>query len=136
MSIGHSRHSEEAGALKRRAFEFLDLAREAMKRGAYDVSCFLSEQAAQMRVKSILLEYVGDYPRIHSIRALLEEVVKSRENDALKKFLQKNRIRLVALEDAYIISRYTPSEYTKEDAEDFIHLVDEIMSLIEGVTRK
>jgi len=136
MNIDHSSHMDEVEALRRRAGEFLDLAREAIGKGAYDVSCFLSEQAVQMRLKSMLLEYVGDYPRIHNIRALLVEVMKSRENDILKKFMKKNRIRIVALEDAYIISRYTPTKYTKEDAEDFVRLVDEIMSLMNGTMGK
>ena len=115
--------------MRRRASDFLGLAREALRRGNYDISCFLSEQSSQLHLKSVLLEEVGDYLRTHSIRALLAEVSKSFGGEEFRGFIKKNRVRLIALEDAYIIARYAPTSYTKEDAEDMINLAEEIIRL-------
>jgi len=129
MDIGRSPHREEVETLRRRASDFLGLAREALRRGNYDISCFLSEQSSQLHLKSVLLEEVGDYLRTHSIRALLAEVSKSFGGEEFRGFIKKNRVRLIALEDAYIIARYAPTSYTKEDAEDMINLAEEIIRL-------
>jgi len=122
--------------LSRRATEFLELAKEALRRKNYDISCFLSELAAQLHVKSVLLEEVGDFPRTHSMRTLLAEVSKSLWGEKIRAFIQDNRVRLIALEDAYIIARYTPTSYTEEDAEDMINIAEEIISLTSKVQDK
>lgn len=131
MGFDRSPHREEVDALRRRASGFLELAREALRIENYDVSCFLSEQAAQLHLKSVLLEEVGDYPRTHSIRTLLTEVSKSFGSEKIEEFTRENRARLIALEDAYIIARYTPTSYTEEDAEDMVKLAGEIITLTE-----
>ena len=122
-----SPHRAEVEALRRRAAELLELAGEAPRMGNYDVSCFLAEQAVQLHLKSVLLERVGDYPRTHSIRTLLSEISKIIEDEKVKELSQKNGARLIALEDAYIIAKYTPTTYTKDDAEDLFSLAKEII---------
>lgn len=136
MGIDRSPHRDEAEALRRRAGDFLELAREALRMENYDISCFLSEQAAQLHLKSVLLEEVGDYPRTHSIRTLLSEISRSFGGEEIKGFTRKNRARLIALEDAYIIARYAPTTYTREDAEDMINLADETIRLTSRVWKK
>jgi len=131
-----SPHRAEVEALRRRAAEFLELAREALRMGNYDVSCFLAEQAVQLHLKSVLLERVGDYPRTHSIRTLLSEVSKVIDGEKVKELTQKNRARLIALEDAYIIARYTPTTYTKEDAEDLFSVAKEIITVTSEERKK
>ncbi len=125
---GRSPHRDEVQSLRERGSGFLEVARGALTTGRYNISCFLSEQAAQLHLKSVLLETVGDYPRTHRIRELLAEASKTRKEE-IQGFVQKNRTRLIALEDAYIISRYTSSKYTNEDAEDMIKLAKEILNL-------
>jgi len=136
MGFGRSSHRDEVEALRRRAGDFLELAREALRIENYDISCFLSEQAAQLHLKSVLLEEVGDYPRTHSKRTLLTEVSKSFGGERIREFTSKNRARLIALEDAYVIARYTPTTYTEEDAEDMIKLTGETITLTEKAKRK
>ena len=46
-------------------------------------------------------------------------------------FTRKNRARLIALEDTYVIARYTPTTYTEEDAEDMINLAGKTIHLTE-----
>jgi len=136
MGVTRSPHRDEAETLRRRASDFLALAREASRMENYDISCFLSEQAAQLHLKSVLLEEVGDYPRTHSIRNLLAEISKSIIGEKIRKFTHTNRVRLIALEDAYIIARYTPTTYTKEDAEDMVSLAGETIRLTSKVPKK
>jgi len=136
MGVKRSPHRDEAETLRRRASDFLALAREALRLENYDISCFLSEQAAQLHLKSVLLEEVGDYPRTHSIRNLLEEVSRSFMGEEIREFTDTNRVRLIALEDAYVIARYTPTTYTREDAEDMISLAGETIRLTSKVRKK
>ncbi|MEM1611215.1 MAG: HEPN domain-containing protein [Sulfolobales archaeon] len=60
----------------------------------------------------------------------LNRVLKSRD---LEGFVAVNRSRLLALEDAYLMSRYYIREYEKEDAEDMVKLVEEVLSLLKRV---
>lgn len=105
-------------------------AREALVRDRYDLSCFFSEQAVQLYTKSVLLERVGDYPRLHHLRALLSELAKDMSSKELEEFLRENRVGLSNLEDAYLVSRYTTKIYLKEDAEDMVKLAEIAISTV------
>jgi len=130
--MGQSPHRYEVERMRVRASAFLELAREALRMENYDVSCFLSGQAAQFHLKSVLLEAIGDFPRTHNMRNLLTEVSKSHGGHGIDEFVRRNRTRLIALEDAYIIAEYIPATYTQEDARDMIQMAEEIT----GVTSK
>jgi len=119
--------------LRRRAVEFLEGAEEALRAGRYGLACFLSEQAVQLYVKSKLLELVGDYPRTHYIRVLLGELLRSIDDERLRRFIRDNRARISSLEDAYLMARYSEKEYFREDAEDAVSLARELIKLIEGL---
>lgn len=123
----------EADILKRRHAEFLREAESALSKGFYDVSCFLAEQALQLFLKYVLLRFVGDYPKTHSVRRLLGEVCGLLNSEELEEFNKANRVRLSALEDAYLMARYFLKEYTKEDAEDMIKLVEEVIEIVDRV---
>ena len=126
-------HRREVEVLRRRSLEFLEEARIALRRGSFDIACFLAEQALQLYLKSILLELVGDYPRTHSVRRLLGEVNRLLNSSELEEFIRVNRIRLSVLEDAYLMARYFIKEYSREDAEDMIKLVKETINIIDKV---
>lgn len=130
MSWRGSPHRHEVEVLRRRAGEFLEEARESLKRGHYDLVCFFSEQAVQLYLKSVLLERLGDYPRLHQVRALLLELFKEASSGELEEFFSHNRARLSSLEDAYLIARYTIKEYTRDDAEDMVKLAEEVISMV------
>ena len=40
---------------------------------------------------------------------------------------------MIVIEDAYLLSRYFTREYSREEAEDMVRLVKEVMSLLESV---
>ncbi len=128
-------HKEEVEVLKRRSLEFLEEAKEALRRGFYDVACFLAEQSLQLYLKSLLLEIVGDYPRTHSVRRLLGEVANVLSSEELRRFVKVNRARLLALEDTYLMARYYVRRYEREDAEDMIKVVKEVIDVINRLRR-
>lgn len=125
-----SAHRSEVEVLRRRSLGFLDGARVALERGSYDIACFLAEQSLQLYLKSVLLEVVGDYPRTHSVRRLLGELRDVLGSKVLRDFIKANRARLSNLEDAYLMARYFVKEYVKEDAEDMVKLVEEVMRVV------
>ncbi|MEM4970736.1 MAG: HEPN domain-containing protein [Sulfolobales archaeon] len=126
-------HRLEVEILKKRSSMFLEEAKHALDRGFYDLTCFLAEQSLQLYLKAVLLELVGDYPRTHSIRHLLGELNRVLKSQDLEGFVAANRSRLLALEDAYIMSRYYIREYEREDAEDMVKLVEEVLSLLKRI---
>jgi hypothetical protein len=52
----------------------LSAARELMQLERYHLACFLAQQAAEMSLKAALVWFRGDYPRVHLIRTLIEEL--------------------------------------------------------------
>ncbi|MGB9895997.1 MAG: HEPN domain-containing protein, partial [Thermoproteota archaeon] len=104
----------EVRLLRRGAKAFLG-AFDSLNSGDYDLASFLSEQAIQLHLKSILLEKLGDYPRTHSISLLISILKKTSSYDALVKFLEERRKDVSLMEDAYIASRYLVREYTREE---------------------
>ena len=123
----------EVRLLKRRALDFLEEAKIALRRGSYDIACFLAEQALQLYLKFILLKIVGDYPRTHSIKRLLGEIARLTNSSELRNFMRVNRARISALEDAYLMARYFIKEYDEDDANDMIKLVEEIVNLVNKI---
>ncbi len=117
----------EVRLLRRRAKAFLARALDSLNSGDYDLASFLSEQAVQLHLESILLEKLGDYPRTHSISLLISILKKTSNYDALVKFLEERRREVSLMEDAYIASRYLVREYTREEAEVLISVAKEVL---------
>ncbi|MEM0267109.1 MAG: HEPN domain-containing protein [Thermofilaceae archaeon] len=129
---------EEVEILRRRALTFLNHAREAVERGEFDFACFSSEQAAQLFVKSVMLELVGETPRSHRVRELLHLLSRlaPEAEEPVTEFVRRNREALRALDDAYIASRYLPSAYTREEAEAFVKLAESLIELVSEVLER
>ncbi|MEM2050075.1 MAG: HEPN domain-containing protein [Thermoproteota archaeon] len=68
---------EEVELLRKRAKVFLETSKYLVEKGDYDVAAFNPEQAAQLYLKSTLLEIIGDYPRTQSIIFLLKELERT-----------------------------------------------------------
>lgn len=56
--------------------------------------------------------------------------------DVVSEFVRNNREKLRALDDAYITSRYLPSKYHREDAEELLETSKEIFKLGERILEK
>ncbi len=132
-------HVEEYEILDKRAREFLAEAKEALEHGRYDLACFFAEQAAQLYLKAILLKLAGEYPRTYQIRTLLSrlaELLPDEKRRQIVEFMRSNRARLSELEDVYIMARYSTKSYTREDAEDLVRLVVDIINMVEELVRE
>jgi len=105
---------DEVELMKKRSAAFLDVAKYSLRPGSYDVAAFGAGQAAQLHLKSTLLELIGDFPRTHSIISLLGELrrVNEKEVDA---FVQKHKRGFHNLEDAYLVSRYFYKIFDREE---------------------
>ena len=128
--------ADEVQTLRRRAQEFLSQAKSALEQGYYDLSSLFSEQAAQLYLESVLLQQIGDYPRIYSLKVLLSEILKLTPSKTIDAFVRENRIKISALEDTYIMARYTTKSYTSEDAEEFLKLADELIDKVQELIKK
>lgn len=132
-------HVEEYEILDKRAREFLAEAKEALEHGRYDLACFFAEQAAQLYLKAILLKLAGEYPRTYQIRTLLSrlaELLPDEKRRQIVEFMRSNRARLSELEDVYVMARYSTKSYTREDAEDLVRLVVDIINMVEELVRE
>lgn len=118
---------DEIRILRRRAKAFYNRALDSLKSGDYDLASFLSEQAVQLHLKSILLEELGDYPKASSISYLISILSKLSKHKELIKFLEENRLAVRLMEDSYISSRYLVREFNKEEAETSIKIAKEVL---------
>jgi HEPN domain-containing protein len=120
---------EEEENLLRRSERFMETADYQLKRGFYDLAVFSLEQALQLFLKAKLLANGVDYPRTHSVRALLEVLmeVAQEERSAIKHILDTYLMDLGVLEDAYITSRYVMRDFRREEAERLARVVREVM---------
>jgi len=75
-----SRKDEERNLL-RRTERFIETAEYQLSRGFYDLAVFSLEQALQLFLKAKLLANGVDYPRTHSVRALLEALMEVSQED-------------------------------------------------------
>ena len=120
-------HMDEVAILRRRTKAFLNRALDSLEAKDYDVASFLSEQAVQLYLKSLLLEELGDYPRTHSISTLLTILGKVEKYKNVAKILEIKKREIRLMEDAYISSRYLVREFDEEEAQTLIKLAKEII---------
>lgn len=121
---------EEVEHLLRRSKEFLETARYQINQGFYDLAVFSLEQAPQLSLKSKMLASGTDYPRTHSVRALLQilsDLVPDDEKPSMKQMLDEHLFELGILEDAYITSRYVMRRFSREEAQSLLKVVEEVM---------
>lgn len=122
---------EEAERLLDRSRRFLDTADYQIKRGFYDLAAFSLEQSLQLFLKARLLEYGADYPRTHSVRALLEalaSIAPESKREIIRILISKYILELGVLEDAYITSRYIMRNFERAEVERLKKAVVEVMS--------
>jgi HEPN domain-containing protein len=114
---------EEIEVFLDRAKKFEMAGEHFFKNGIYDLSAFHIEQAFQLYLKYILAKEIGYFPRTHSLSKLFKEL--SKIDKGFYDFYKKNEIILKDVEDAYILSRYFPREYSKEEVEKMIYALKE-----------
>ena len=124
-----TRKDEEKNLLKK-SNDFLETAEYQTGRGFYDLASFSLEQSLQLFLKAKMMAEGSDYPRIHSVRSLLEMLLKlvpKNKTTTVQSILEKYSLELGMLEDAYITSRYVMREFTKQEVEKLTKAVKEMM---------
>ncbi len=123
---------KEGEILKIRAERFLELAKEAYKKGFYDLTAFHIEQAVQLYLKYNLWKILGDFEKTHDIRELLEEYGKAIEQEEkIKKIIQEKEEIINDLNIAYIESRYLPAQFSKEQIDRMFNFVEDLLKILE-----
>jgi len=122
---------EEVGKFKEKADAFLDTAIYNFEKGRYDLAAFNIEQAVQLYVKTKLLELLGEFPRTHSLVALLRELSRVFKEEEVEKFRKENIGMLTKLSDVYITSRYYTREFYKDEVKELIEFAYKVRRLLE-----
>ena len=116
-----TRKDEEKSLLKR-SRGFLETADYQISRAFYDLAAFSLEQALQLFLKAKVLAEGIDYPRTHSVKALLEmlsDLAPENKKSRVEEILEKYLLELGMLEDAYITSRYVMRKFTMQELKDW-----------------
>jgi len=123
---------EETEILRKRAHSFLRNAERLLEEGEYDLAVFSLEQYCQLLLRYKLLVIRGTYPRTHSLRRLIRELGRSREEVLVLIKDVRNLHYIARLEEAYIASRYLPLTYEEAEVRDLMRFVEEVFSRVVG----
>lgn len=122
--------------LRKRAENFLKVAKILFKDGIYDLSAFNVEQFCQLLLKSKLEEISGAFPKTHSINILLRELGKILGKlEDVEKFTLDNISTISNIEKSYITSRYVPFDYSKEEVETMLKFAEELKKLVNTIEK-
>ncbi|BFI73328.1 DNA-binding protein [Nanoarchaeota archaeon] len=84
----------------------------------YDLALVYLEQSLQLFLKAKILENIGEFPKTHDIKKLLEILNYS--------FSEEDLLVIDLLNDVYISGRYLEKEYSKEEYEKALNFVNKI----------
>ncbi|MEM3467639.1 MAG: HEPN domain-containing protein [archaeon] len=124
----------EAEFLKERAESFFRDAELAIKESRWNSAAFHLEQASQLYLKYFLFKKIGDFPKTHSLRRLLKSIGKaySKEED-IDNFVERNEEVIFSLEQAYIVSRYLPVEFSEKQVNKMLQFFKELLTLLQNL---
>ena len=97
---------------QKRSVKFYQEAFRHFEEEDLELAAFFAEQAAQLLLKTFLLEKTGTFPQTHNLHRLFREAGKI--NPAWTSFHQEHISVIDDLYQAYFTSRYLPFEFDKE----------------------
>jgi len=100
--------------LKKRAESFLRDANFAISEKRWNSAAFHLEQVGQFYLKYYLFKKLKDFPKIHDLDELLNELKKVYSRKEIGEFIKENAAVISALNQAYITARYLPIEFTED----------------------
>ncbi|NHW45152.1 MAG: HEPN domain-containing protein [Candidatus Verstraetearchaeota archaeon] len=118
---------EDVEVLRRRAVEFLEVARDDIRAGRYDLAAFHCEQATQLALKHFLARELGYFPRTHDLRELIELAGKIKPS--LRDLYEEFKFEIEVMLDAYVGAKYLPRSYRRD-------VVEKLYSVAERVVRE
>lgn len=127
---------DEVKLLMQRSERFFENVKHNFEKGFFDIAAFSLEQSIELFLKSKVLEIAGDFPHTHNLRTLMQalsEQVGQRCSEVVSSHLKSHGVALVAIQDAYITSRYFTSNIEKDDLSKMIEVVREIINDLRNV---
>jgi HEPN domain-containing protein len=125
---------EEIEILRERAEKFLKNGEYLLNNEVYDLAAFNIQQFVELYLKYKLFILSGDYPKTHSIKKLLKEIGKvTVKLDEVRSFMDEHIDGISNLENAYITSRYIPSEFERKEVENMLNLAKKIREFVDGL---
>jgi len=121
----------QAKLLKERAEKFYFYGLEAFKNKDFEISAFNFEQAAQLYLKYTLFLLIGDFPKTHQLRKLMEEIIKVTGEKKLSKLLNEQQNVISDLELAYLTSRYLPTTFYEKQVKNMENFVAKLKKILE-----
>lgn len=127
-------NKSEGEFLKERAQEFLTNAIDLLKKGFFALTAFNLEQASQLYLKYFLFLKLGDYPKIHSLKDLLEDIGETYKKEKETERIWKKNLSLIRnLENAYLTSRYFSVRFEKEEVEQMLKFVKDLIVFLKNL---
>jgi len=77
---------------------------------------------------------VGDFPKTHYFDRLIEELSEIYEKGKIQKYYEDNILSFKALEDAYIIARYFPKNFSKKEVSSLINFSKDFLKFLKEIT--
>ena len=124
----------EVSLLRDRSLRMLDSSRRSLVDGDYDIAAFMTDQAFQPYLKSLIFELTGEVPRVHAAKQLIG-IVKDLfgQPSSIDDFVRENRSLLIRLEEAYISSRYMLRGYEREETEELVSFVERAIAFVKSI---
>ena len=123
----------KADFLRKRAEGFLEDAKYDISTEKWFLAAFHLEQTCQLYLKYYLFKELGDYPKIHSLNELLEELEKvySQKEKKIEEIRKSEASVIGDLNQAYITSRYLPIEFNKFQIEKMLKFTLYLIKFLE-----
>lgn len=125
---------------RERALEMLEEAERLLREGKGDLAALLSEYAAQLYVKALIIRLEGEEVRGHGIRSLLgflastlEDLGYREQATRIMDFARRNRRLMAELEEAHVRSVYGPFRYSLEQAGVLLSAAKRVIGLLREV---
>ena len=118
--------------LIKKAKGFLEDAKYDIKTQKWFLAAFHLEQCCQLYLKYFIFKKLGDFPKIHSLNELLEELKKvyPKKKKQIEK-IQKEEAGVIGdLNQAYITSRYLPIEFNKFQVEKMLEFTQKLIKFL------
>ncbi|MEM2637239.1 MAG: HEPN domain-containing protein [Candidatus Korarchaeota archaeon] len=121
---------DEIRVFLRRADGFIRNAYDNLKSGDNDLAMFHVEQACQLILKAKFLDLVGHFEKTHSLVKLARGLGEIISNEEINKFIEENNRVLRNLERAYVLSRYYPVDFDREEVEEALKVYEKLRDLL------
>ena len=129
---------EKEDYLKEKAIAFFKEAEYDISQKNWFLAAFHLEQSLQIFLKHCLFKKLGDFPKIHSLNALLKEVEKvfPQAKDKILK-IRKEKANIISdLNQAYISACYLPVEFNKFQVQNMYQFSRKLLEFLEKLCKK